>query len=365
MTKITEKAPDLVVVIMAGGAGTRFWPVSTAEKPKQFLHLFGKRSLLQQSYDRVKGLVPAERILVLTNQALTGQVREQLPELPAANVIGEPLRRDTAAAVALAALICRRRYGDPVMAVLTADHLIKPVELFQKTLLSAAAAAAAEPVLYTFGIQPTYPATCYGYLERGEKVDEDREIEHYRLLRFKEKPDQATAQEYLAAGRYYWNSGMFVWRVSTILTEYERQLPEHLHHLGPVTEQDGADGWEQALRKGFEQLKATSVDFGIMEGAEQVRTVAGTFYWNDVGGWLALEEFLESDSAGNLARGQVEALEASGNLVYCDNPEETVALVGVEGLVVVRAGEKTLIVPRDKTEQIKELVKRLESKGAV
>ena len=165
MNETKKKAPDLVVVIMAGGAGTRFWPVSTAEKPKQFLHLFGKRSLLQQSYDRVKGLVPAERILVMTNQALTGQVREQLPELPAANVIGEPLRRDTAAAVALAALICRRRYGDPVMAVLTADHLIKPVELFQKTLLSAAAAAAAEPVLYTFGIQPTYPATCYGYLE--------------------------------------------------------------------------------------------------------------------------------------------------------------------------------------------------------
>jgi len=308
MTTTPGKTPDLVVVIMAGGAGTRFWPLSTAAKPKQFLHLFGERSLLQQSCDRVKDLLPAERILVLTNRELTSLVREQLPELPAANVIGEPQRRDTAAAVALAALVCRRRYGDPVMAVLTADHLIKPVELFQSTLLSAASAAAAEPVLYTFGIRPTYPATCYGYLERGEKVAEDSGVEHYRLLRFKEKPDLAAAEEYLESGKYYWNSGMFVWKVSTILAEYERQLPEHLHHLGPVEEQDRTPGWEEALHRGFERLQATSVDFGIMEGAQRVRAVAGSFYWNDVGGWLALEEFLDPDGAGNVGRGRVESL---------------------------------------------------------
>ncbi len=362
MTTTQGKTPELTVVIMAGGAGTRFWPLSTAERPKQLLHLFGERSLLQQSYDRVKELVPVDRILVLTNQVLMGPVREQLPELPAANVIGEPLRRDTAAAVALAALLCRKRYGDPVIAVLTADHLIKPVELFQKTLLSAAAAAAAEPVLYTFGIRPTYAATCYGYLERGEKITQDQGVEHYRLLRFKEKPDKATAREYLETGRYYWNSGMFVWSAGTILAEYERQLPEYLQHLGPVVEQDCTAGWDEALRAGFERLKATSVDFGIMEDAAQVRAVAGDFYWNDVGGWPALEEFLETDDSGNAARGKVEALNALGNLVYCEDPEETVALVAVEGLVVVRTGDKTLIVPRDKTEQIKELVNRLEKK---
>ncbi|MFC1613835.1 mannose-1-phosphate guanylyltransferase [Gemmatimonadota bacterium] len=359
MNAFAKKTPDLAIVIMAGGAGTRFWPLSTAEKPKQFLHLFGERSLLQQSYDRVKDLVPPERILVLTNRSLTALVREQLPELPGSNVIGEPLRRDTAAAVALASLICRRRFGDPVTAVLTADHLIKPVELFHQTLISCAAAAAAEPVLYTFGIRPTYPATCYGYLERGEKVAGDRGVEHYHLLRFKEKPDQATAGEYLDTGRYYWNSGMFVWKVGTILAEYERQLPEYLAHLRPAVEQEGTAAWEDALREGFEQLKATSVDYGIMEGASAVRTVESTFYWNDVGGWLALEEFLEKDGAGNVGRGKLEALESTGNLVFCENPEETVALVGVEGLVVVRAGKKTLIVPREKAELIKELVKKL------
>ncbi|MEA2063659.1 MAG: sugar phosphate nucleotidyltransferase [Gemmatimonadota bacterium] len=362
MSATTEKDPELVVVIMAGGAGTRFWPLSTNEKPKQFLNLFGSRSLLQKSFDRVKGLVPGDRILVLTNNSLVELVREQLPELPAANVIGEPMRRDTAAAVSLAALICRRRYGNPVMCVLTADHLIEPVEEFQRTLLSAATEAACEPVLYTLGIQPVYPATCYGYLERGEKVTSSQGIDHYRLLRFVEKPDSRRAEKYFASGRFYWNSGMFIWSVDTILGEFERQLPEHIQHLGPAVEADCTPGWDRALTKGFESLKAISIDFGIMEGAARVRTIQSAFEWNDVGGWLAMEDYLTKDGSGNAARGRVEALDSSGNLVFCENETETVALVDVEGLVVVRAGDRTLIVPREKAERIKELVKRLETK---
>jgi mannose-1-phosphate guanylyltransferase len=347
---------------MAGGAGTRFWPLSTGSRPKQFLNLFGERSLLQLSYDRLAGLVPPERVLVLTNEALAPLVQEQLPGLPAGNVIGEPHRRDTAAAVALAALLCRRRFGNPVMAALTADHLIRPVEEFQRTLLSAAKAAQAGPFLYTFGIRPTYPASCYGYLELGERLGEEEGIEHFRLLRFKEKPDRRTAGTYLESGRYLWNSGMFVWTVQTVLDELERQLPGHLRLLGPAVEREGAPDWKAALSGAFEGLEATSIDFGVMEGAKNLRAVAARFYWSDVGGWLGLEEFLEKDSSGNAHRGALEALDASGNLVFCEDSSETVALIGVEGLVVVRAGNRTLIVPRERAEEIKALVKRIEAR---
>ena len=360
---MTSSQHDIVVIIMAGGVGTRFWPLSTESRPKQFLNLFGGRSLLQQSYDRVAGEVPDERILVLTNESLVPLVYEQLPHLPESNVIGEPLRRDTAAAVALASLVCRRRYGNPVMVVLTADHLIKPVELFRKTILSAANAAASEAVLCTFGVQPTYPATCYGYLESGNKVADHDGIAHYNLVRFVEKPDEPTARAYLETGRYYWNSGMFVWSVETILDELERQLPAHLEHLVPAVEKEGASNWQQELAGAFESLRATSIDFGVMEGAKHIRMLAATFYWNDVGGWLALEEFMEKDGSGNAHQGKLETLDAKNNLVFCENEQETVALIGVENLVLVRAGKHTLVVPRDRAEEIKQLVKQLQTRN--
>ena len=345
---------------MAGGAGTRFWPLSTESRPKQFLNLFGGRTLLQQSYDRVAGLVPDDRILVLTNRSLVALVAEQLPRLPERNVIGEPLRRDTAAAVALAAVVCRKRWGNQVMVILTADHLIRPVELFRRTILSAARAAAAEAVLYTFGVVPTYPATCYGYLDSRDKVAEDAGVSHFRLHRFVEKPDAGTAAKYLEAGNFYWNSGMFVWSVDTILAELARQLPAHLEHLEPAVRHDGTSQFEQALAKAFEPLAATSIDFGVMEGAKAIHMVRAEFEWNDVGGWLALEEYLDTDPAGNAHRGQLATLDSNGNLVFCEDEAETVALIGVKDLVVVRAGGKTLIVPKERAEEIKKLVKKLE-----
>lgn len=354
-------APDLVAVIMAGGAGTRFWPVSTEARPKQFLRLFGERSLLQLSYDRVASLVPPERILVLTNQRFVPLVRDQLPELAEENVIGEPLRRDTAAAVGLAALSCQRRFGDPTMAVLTADHLIRPVELFQRTLLSAAQGARADDqALYTFGIVPDYPATAYGYLHRGELCVEDQGISHYRLRRFREKPDAATAKEYVASGEYYWNSGMFVWTTGAILRELNRSLPEHLKTLAGGLDSRGLASDAEALRRAFEPLRPISVDFGVMEKAADVRCVASTFEWSDVGGWLALAPFLPSDDHGNAHRGAIRTEGAESNLVFTEDESETVAIVGVSDLIVVRAGNRTLVTHRDRAEEIKKLVARLE-----
>jgi mannose-1-phosphate guanylyltransferase len=359
---MTQDMPsDLAVVIMAGGAGTRFWPVSVEAKPKQFLTLFGERSLLQLSYDRVAGLVPVERVLVLTSASFVDLVHEQLPEIPRANVVGEPMRRDTAAAVALAALICRERFGEAAaMAVLTADHLIQPVEAFQRTLLSAVAGARQSEALYTFGIKPSYPATGYGYLQRGGPVEVEGEVPHYELLRFKEKPDLDTAREYVDSGEFYWNSGMFVWTVAAIMEQLRRHLPDHLDQLQEAVQHDGTPRWGAALTAAFEQLQPISIDFGLMEKADNVRCVASRFDWSDVGGWLALEQFLARDDAANAHRGRLLAQEARHNLVFCEDPDEAVALVGVEDLVVVRAAGRTLVVHRDKTEMIKALVKTLE-----
>ena len=353
---------DLVVVIMAGGAGTRFWPLSTEETPKQFLKLFGDRTLLQKSFDRVSNLVPPERILVLTNETFVAMVREQLPQIPVENIIGEPIRRDTAAAVGLAAVLCRRRFGNPVIATLTADHLIEPVALFQKTLLSAVYRAADNNVLYTFGIEPTYPATGYGYLERGMQIVDDEGIEHFQLLGFKEKPDLETARQYVASGRFYWNSGMFVWTADAILKQIEIHLPGHAKALSHAATFDQAPQWDQALKAAFESLHTISIDFGVMEKAQNVCCVASRFSWNDVGGWLALKSYLPKDEAGNCCRGKAMTLDATDNLVFCEDSNETMALIGVKDLVIVRAGSRTLITHKGRTEDIKKLVQAMEDK---
>lgn len=355
-----QKAQDLAVVIMAGGAGTRFWPLSTEERPKQFLKLFGERSLLQKSFDRVAGLLPPERILILTSELFIPIVSEQLPELPLKNIIGEPMRRDTAAAVALAALLCRKRFGNCTMTIMTADHIIEPVEAFQKILLSAAGEAKKNKVIYTFGIKPEYAATGYGYLETGEQTMDDDGVRHFKLIRFKEKPDLATAEEYVKSGRFLWNSGMFVWQTDTIIGEFERQLPSHLDTIAPAIEEDGTSRWQEALRKGFEPLTKISVDFAIMEKAEDIRTVESRFSWSDVGGWPAMDEFMDKDESCNSCRGDVKTYDAASNMVFCEDEKETVALVGVKDLIVVRTGKKTLIVARDRAEDIKKLVEGLD-----
>ncbi|MFH1131605.1 MAG: sugar phosphate nucleotidyltransferase [Pseudomonadota bacterium] len=352
---------QLAVVIMAGGAGTRFWPISTEECPKQFLTLFDKRSLLQQSYDRVSSLVPPERIFVLTNSTFVDLVKEQLPNVPETNIIGEPIRRDTAAAVALSALLCEQRLGPSVIAVLTADHHIQPTSRFQQVLLSAAKGALNNTdALYTFGTNPTYPATCYGYLHLGAQIHVDGDIPHFQLLDFKEKPDEKTAQEYFGSQNYRWNSGMFVWTTTAILNELRLQLPDHLRHLEKAVEQDGTPQWETAIETAFSSLQPVSIDYGVMEHAAKVNAVVADYAWNDVGGWLALENFLEKDSKSNAFRGNLHTLNARNNLCFCENTDEHIALVGVEGMVVVRAGNKTLVVKRDCVEQVKQLVQSLE-----
>lgn len=349
---------NLVAVILAGGAGTRFWPLSTETRPKQFLRLLDERSLLRMSLERIQGLVGPERILVLTNRDFVEAVSQELPEVPRGNIFGEPRRRDTAAAVCLAALICQRRFGAPVMAILTADHLISPVEDFQRALLSAAQMARDTGALYTFGIPPTQPATGYGYLELGEMLLKQGDVKHFKILRFREKPDLETAKEFLASGRFMWNSGMFVWSTEAILKEMELHLPGHVGHLSKAVEELDGPRWPEVLEQAFESIEAISVDYGVMERAREVRCAVGTFLWSDVGGWPAIMEFLPRDSKGNAFRGRLFSQDSRGNLVFCEDPGETVALLGVEGFIVVRAGKRTLVARMDEAESLKGLVQK-------
>lgn len=354
------RAEPPVVVILAGGAGTRFWPASTARRPKQFLRLLSGRSLLQQSYDRALLLTSPERVLVFTGRSLVPLVREQLPDLPPDRIVGEPLRRDTAAAVCLAALVARARFGACVIVTLTADHRIEPPEEFVRVVRSAVRAAGGGEALYTLGIPPTHPATGYGYLERGAPWRVVDGVAHHELVCFREKPDRAAAQTFVESGRFLWNSGMFVWSASAILERFASHLPGHLGALERVV--SSADGRidEAALEAGFAELAAVSIDYGIMEKATGVRVAEATFSWSDIGGWEALAAHLPVDGAGNSGRGRIAAHAAEGNVVYSDDPDELVALVGVCGLAVVRAGRRTLVVPLERAEEVKELVATLE-----
>jgi len=347
---------DLVVMILAGGGGTRFWPLSTEEKPKQFLKLFGDRSLLQESFDRICDLIPHQQILVLTNLAFIDLVREQLPEIPPENIIGEPILRDTAAAVCLGTVLSHKRFGNSIIATLTADHIIEPIDAFHKTLLSAARMAHESETLYTFGIQPTYPATGYGYLELGTKVADDEGIEHFQLVSFKEKPDRETASHYVDEGRFYWNSGMFVWTTKTIIREIETHIPNHLRAISEAVRFEHTPQWASALKKAFESLEPISIDYAVMEKAQEVRCIVSKFSWIDVGSWQALKDLLPHDDAGNCCRGQALIQDAKGNLVFCENPKEAVMLIGVKDLIVVRVGQRTLIAHKDRSEEIKKLV---------
>jgi len=344
---------EFIPIIMAGGAGTRFWPVSTEERPKQFQTLVGGRSLIQESFERLRAICPSERIMVLTHQKYVAEVARQLPEIPAANIVGEPERRDTAAAVALAALLGQHRFGDAVMLMLTADHWIQPLENFHQAVREMVAGAAHPGTIYTMGITPSYPATGYGYLKLGARIEDPAfALNHYHLDTFREKPDLATASAYLKDGGYLWNSGMFAWTFQTILDAFQQHLPGHLETLRPTL-----DG-QVSLAEAFPRLQKISVDFAILEKAADIRCVQPQFEWSDLGGWLALEPFLDSHPDKNLSRGQLNLLDSHNNLVFCEDDQERVALIGVDDLIVVRAGKTTLVLPRERSEDVKKLLER-------
>jgi mannose-1-phosphate guanylyltransferase len=347
-------------VIMAGGGGTRLWPLSRQARPKQMLSLFDDRTLFQSAVDRLDGVFADDQIFVVTVAEQAVELQAQCPQIPKENFINEPMPRGTASVVGLAAVALEKRDPEAVMAVLTADHHIGSEDNFRK-LLRSAYQVAQNGYLVTLGISPTYPATGYGYIQRGERLDEYTEAEVYRVRRFKEKPDEDQAQQMLESGDHSWNSGMFVWRLDRIKQEFEAQMPQLNQSLQQLADAWGTESYADVLGKVWPELKSETIDYGVMEGAEQTAVIpASGLMWSDVGSWDSLFGVLPSDDNGNIVRGASHiGIDSSGSLIHGNQDGRLIVTIGVSGLVVVDTGDALLICPKEKAQQVKEVVSML------
>lgn len=351
----------LVAVIMAGGKGERFWPKSRRKTPKQFMKLFGDQTMLQQTVRRISPLIPLERVYVVTGEEYAETVRGQLPGLPETNLILEPEGRDTAPCIGLAALFVERAHPDAVMAVLPADHVIKKEKDFLRLLESAAEVARKEHGLMTMGITPTRPETGYGYIQVGSLHSTVNSNPTYVVRRFCEKPDLDTAKRFLESKEYLWNSGMFVWEVSTIRDMIRQYLPRLHDGLEIIRTALGRLSFRDTVRARFVAFDRISIDYGVMEKAERVYVLPGDIGWDDVGSWTALERVTAADEDGNIISGKAIAIDTRNCTL--DSPDKLVVTLGVEDLVIVDTPDVLLICRKDQAQAIKRAVNRLREEG--
>jgi mannose-1-phosphate guanylyltransferase len=345
---------------MAGGSGTRLWPASREARPKQLLGLLSERTMLQEACQRVAPLVPDDQIFVMTSEAYTDVVRQQIPQVPAANIIGELEGHGTAPCIGLSALYLKRLAPEAVMAVLTADHHIEKADELRRAL-GAAAQVAEGSCLVTLGIRPNRPATGYGYIERAEKLAQISGLDVYRVEKFTEKPDLPTAQAFVESGRYYWNSGMFIWRVSAILQEFGKLMPRFYAQLMEIDAALGTTEERAVLERVWPQVENETIDYGIMEHAEDVAVIPVDIGWSDVGDWTALSELLPTDEEGNVVVGQHVGLDTTGCLIH--GSRRLVATIGLEDMIVVDTEDALLVCPRERAQEVRDLVKKLKESG--
>ena len=358
-----KKKSDFFAVILSGGSGERFWPLSTPDRPKQFLTVFGGKSLLRQAVDRVRGLVPIERVIIVTSKALVKATRTELPELPRANIVAEPCRRDTAAAVATACGVVEARGGeDAVAAILTADQVMRDVPAFRRVLADAARAAAKADDIVTMGVAPDYPATGFGYIQVGQPVDLGTKTVFARAVKFVEKPDAKTARRYLASKRYVWNAGMFVWRVATMKAALVKGAPALAILEASVATARSARGVQQVLETYYPQLPKISIDYAVMEKATNILVSRGAFGWDDVGTWTSADKHLATDARRNVAKGEVALLDVAESIVLSTGPQ--IGVLGVANLVVVATKDSVLVADKSRVQDLKKLLAKLNANGA-
>lgn len=351
----------LHAVIMAGGAGSRFWPESRDLRPKQLLRLAGERSLIQSTVERLGDVVPAERVLIVTGAALAAGIREQLPALPPEAVLAEPCRRDTAPCIGWAALRLLERDPQATMVVLPADHVIAPEADFRRAVSFASRLVDESPGrIVTFGIRPTYPAESFGYIERGAALP--GEPGAYRAVRFKEKPPAAVAEQYLAAGNFLWNSGIFVWKARTIVDALAARQPEMIAHLRRIVAAGSGPDAAAVLEREFAEIKGVSIDYAVMEHATDVVVVEAPFTWDDVGSWQALARLRGSDAAGNTIVGRHLGIATERSIVHTSDAHLVVTL-GLADVLVVHTSDATLVANRRDEEQVRQVVKLLREQG--
>jgi mannose-1-phosphate guanylyltransferase len=348
----------MYAVIMAGGRGTRFWPRSRGAMPKQLLDITGDRTMLQQTVERIAPLVPLQNILIVTGAQQAALVRVQLPDIPADNIIVEPVGRNTAPCICLAATKIYKHDPDAVMLVLPADHHIGNPDAFRASLTGAAGAARETGALITISVAPSQPETGYGYIQ----YDKSRCVSGaYRVEQFYEKPDLDRARQYLAQGNFLWNSGMFIWKTSVILDAVKRHLPAMYDLLFPLKDLWGTSAIDAAIADAYGKVQPISIDYGVMEKADEVYTLPGDFGWNDIGSWSAIYDISAQDSAGNALRGDVIAVDSNNCMVY--SPKKLTAIVGLKDIVVVETDDALLVVPRDRAQDVRWIVDELEKQG--
>jgi mannose-1-phosphate guanylyltransferase len=389
-------------VIMAGGAGTRFWPESRAARPKQLLPLAGARTMLQMTLDRLGPLASEQNIWVLTAAPLVDAVAKQLPQLPRERILGEPCKRDTAPCIGLAALMISRHDPEATMVVLAADHVIRPAEKFQEAVSLAASLVEERPErIVTFGIKPTYPATIFGYIQRGEPLEKAEErqkaegrrqkggqesgvrsqesgspahlftrspahlLTHpsaYHVAQFREKPPANVAEEYVASGRFYWNSGMFVWKAATILAALEERQSETISRLKAIVAAAETPDFNAVFNREFAAIKGISIDYAVMENAKEVAMVEASFDWDDLGTWQAVARQSPADAQGNTIAGRHIGISTANSIIRADD-QHLIATVGVSDLIVVHTPDATLVANRHDEESVRRIVKMLEERG--
>ncbi len=357
-----EKAKvDLRAVILAGGSGTRFWPLSRSSRPKQFLGIVGDKTMLEETVERLEGVIPPLRIYTVAGADQTKAIGKILRKVPEANLIIEPAPRNTAPSLILATAAIFLRDPRAVVLALPADHLVTDVKRYRRKIEAAARMATVSESIVTFGIPPTHPATGYGYIQFDrERHRRSAGFPFYRVSAFKEKPDVETARRFLTAGTYYWNSGIFLWRADVFGRMLERYAPDMDAHWKRVLETlQRVD--PKALADAFEAMPSISIDYALMEKAQGILMAEGDFGWSDVGAWSSLGDIWTPDDKGNAVRGDLAALDAAGNIVY--NPDRLTALVGVDDCVVVVTDDVVLVCRRDQDQRVREVVEMLKKSG--
>ena len=348
-------------VIMAGGRGERFWPLSTAKRPKQLLSLIGERELLGQAVDRLEGLVPPERIFIVTNADLVDATRKVAHQLPAENIVGEPCGRNTAPAVALGAALVKARDPDGVFAILTADHIMDDLDVYRQTLREAFELASREDVFITIGITTKGPNTGFGYIERGA-LKEQGEVAFYHSKRFVEKPSLELAEQYHLDENFYWNAGMFIWSVKALqagLVAHQPSLATLIDLIAPTV---GTEQFCEVLGREYQKMEKLPIDVALMEKVNNVVVADGTFIWHDVGSWDALPDHVAQDADDNSCLGDVQLIDCEGNIVFSKGGHLT-AMIGVQDLIVVQSEGVTLVCPRDRAQDIKKMVTQVKESG--
>lgn len=342
---------ELYAVIMAGGVGSRFWPRSKEKKPKQLIRILGNNTMIQDTVKRLEGLIDNNNIFVITNRIQKLRVKEQLPQIPEENIVDEPFGKNTAACIGLASILIKRKNPEAVMITLPSDHLIKDEDEFKKCLLTAANFAYRSKGLVTIGIKPNRPETGYGYIQFDE-TEIEKNI--YKVLTFAEKPNLSTAIRFIESGDFLWNSGIFIWRVDSILSEIKKYLPDLYEGLEKIEMAIDSNEFEVQLTNIYGQLKSISIDYGVMEKSDNVFLTKADFYWNDVGNWEAVYEISEKNEDGNVIIGDVYTEKTINSYIF--SPRKFTAVIGVENLIVINTNDALLICNRNNTQDVRQVV---------